>query len=70
MRARGVRVQYHRIIQSLRRIDRIGQVLRDHRVKARCKYHVKRPNALWHIDGHHKLIRWGIVIHGFIDGFL
>ncbi|KAG2364284.1 hypothetical protein BDR07DRAFT_1280150, partial [Suillus spraguei] len=33
------------------------------------KYHVKRPNVLWHVDGHHKLIRWGIVIHGFIDGF-
>ncbi|KAL4063011.1 hypothetical protein V8B97DRAFT_1843938, partial [Scleroderma yunnanense] len=24
---------------------------------------------LWHIDGHHKLIWWGIVIHAFIDGF-
>ncbi|KAI6006192.1 hypothetical protein F5J12DRAFT_721182, partial [Pisolithus orientalis] len=34
-----------------------------------CKYHVKWPNALWHMDGHHKLIQWGIVIHGFIDGF-
>ncbi|KAI5987282.1 hypothetical protein EDD15DRAFT_2173867, partial [Pisolithus albus] len=41
----------------------------DHCVKARHKYHIKQPNALWHIDGHHKLIRWGIVIHGFIDGF-
>ncbi|KAL4079798.1 hypothetical protein J3A83DRAFT_4086426, partial [Scleroderma citrinum] len=34
-----------------------------------CKYHIKWPNALWHIDGHHKLIWWGIVIHAFIDGF-
>ncbi|KAI9569823.1 hypothetical protein HD554DRAFT_2019662, partial [Boletus coccyginus] len=32
-------------------------------------YYVKCPNALWHIDGHHKLICWGIVIHGIIDGF-
>ncbi|ESK81644.1 hypothetical protein Moror_3251 [Moniliophthora roreri MCA 2997] len=24
---------------------------------------------MWHLDGHHKLIRWGIVIHGIIDGF-
>ncbi|KAI6114827.1 hypothetical protein EDD16DRAFT_1483344, partial [Pisolithus croceorrhizus] len=32
-------------------------------------YYVKWPNAVWHINGHHKLIRWGIVIHGFIDGF-
>ena len=22
----------------------------------------------WHIDDNHKLIRWGIVIHGGIDG--
>jgi len=26
--------------------------------------------SLWHIDGHHKLIRWRIVTHGGIDGFL
>ncbi len=28
-----------------------------------------RPNSVWHIDGHHKLIRWGIVVHGMVDGF-
>ncbi|KAI0087666.1 hypothetical protein BDY19DRAFT_892184, partial [Irpex rosettiformis] len=22
-----------------------------------------------HCDGHHKLIWWGIVLHGFIDGY-
>ena len=27
------------------------------------------PNALWHIDGHHKLIRWNMVVHGGIDGY-
>ncbi|KAF8835009.1 hypothetical protein BDN67DRAFT_913766, partial [Paxillus ammoniavirescens] len=32
-------------------------------------YSVPRSNYLWHIDGHHKLIWWGIVIHGMIDGF-
>jgi len=69
MRKNGVRIQYHRVIQSLCRIDCLGQALRDRRVKARRKYHVKRPNALWHIDGHHKLIQWGIVIHAFINGF-
>ena len=69
LRRHGVRVQYRRVAQSLRRVDRLGQVIRDCRVKRRQKYHVKRPNALWHIDGHHKLIRWGIVIHGIIDGY-
>lgn len=27
------------------------------------------PNAVWHIDGNHKLIRWRFVIHGGIDGY-
>jgi hypothetical protein len=27
------------------------------------------PNSLWHIDGHHSLIRWKFVVHGCIDGF-
>lgn len=33
-------------------------------------YLVSWINALWHINGHHKLIPWKIVIHGGIDGFL
>ena len=32
-------------------------------------YHVDGPNSLWHVDGHHKLIRWHMVIHGGIDGY-
>ena len=35
----------------------------------RRPYSVRGPNALWHIDGSHKLIRWRLVIHGGIDGF-
>ncbi|KAJ9122469.1 hypothetical protein QFC22_001895 [Naganishia vaughanmartiniae] len=31
-------------------------------------YHVPFPNSIWHIDGHHKLIRWKMVIQGGIDG--
>ncbi|KAF9232621.1 hypothetical protein BU15DRAFT_54820, partial [Melanogaster broomeanus] len=38
-------------------------------VKRRQRYYVKSQNTLWHIDGYHKLICWGIVIHGFIDRF-
>ena len=32
-------------------------------------YSVPWINSLWHIDGHHKLIPWKIVIHGGIDGY-
>ena len=35
----------------------------------RREYHVATPNSLWHIDGHHKLIRWRIIAHGRIDRF-
>ena len=69
LRKCGIHVQYHRVTQSVHRINCLGQVLQDRRVKTRCKYQVKWPNTLWHIDGHHKLIRWGIVIHRFIDRF-
>lgn len=31
-------------------------------------YNVKGPHHLWHMDGHHKLIRYRLVTHGCIDG--
>jgi hypothetical protein len=66
-----LRIQRHRVMDSLKRIDHLGQGLRQHigKKKERRPYHVPRPNALWHIDGHHKLIAWGIVIHGVADGY-
>lgn len=69
LRSRGIRVQKDRVYQALHRVDGLGQVLRQHTTIQRREYHVSRPNALWHCDGHHKLIMWGIVIHGFIDGY-
>lgn len=69
LQRQGYRVQFHRVLHSLRCLDHLGQILWSYRIKKRGKYYVKRPNALWHIDGHHKLIRWGIVIHGAVDGF-
>ena len=35
----------------------------------RRTYNVPRPHAMSHMDGYHKLIRWGFVIHGLIDGY-
>jgi hypothetical protein len=40
-----------------------------HQAITRRTYNVPGANALWHIDGHHSLIRWKFVIHGGIDGF-
>lgn len=65
----GIKVQKERIRRSLIRIDTLGQALRNHTAIDRREYKVPRPHALWHMDGHHKLIRWGIVIHGIVDGY-
>lgn len=32
-------------------------------------YKCAGPNAVWHHDGQHRLILFGIVIHAFVDGF-
>ena len=71
LRHHGLKVQKERIRASIGRVDRLGQKIRHRRTaKAqRKRYNVSRPNALWHIDGHHKMILWGIVIHGCIDGY-
>ena len=63
------RLQRHRVLASIVRVDGLGVILRRNHGIRRRKYRVSRPNALWHIDGHHKLILWGIVIHGIVDGY-
>ena len=68
----SLRIQRPRVIASINRVDKLGQGIRQQVVGkkiCRQKYIVPRPNALWHIDGHHKLIAWGIVLHGVADGY-
>lgn len=69
LRSRGIHIQRERVRESLRRIDPRGMRERFRAVLQRRKYSVQMPNSLWHIDGHHKLIRWRIVVHCGIDGF-
>lgn len=69
IRGLQLRIQRRRLIESQHQVDGTGVALRAHRAARRRTYRVPRPNALWHCDGHHKLIRWGFVIHGFIDGY-
>ncbi|KAH3829073.1 uncharacterized protein LOC127880799 [Dreissena polymorpha] len=65
----GHRVQRQRVADSLIRVDEAAVAMRwCHSIRRRV-YNVAGPNSLWHIDGNHKLIRWGFVIHGGIDGF-
>lgn len=65
----GVHVQRHRVRGAISRVDPLGSVLRRRQPVTRRRYNVPGPNSLWHIDGHHSLIRWGFVVHGGIDGF-
>jgi hypothetical protein len=69
LRNRGFRIQRRRVIKALRCVDGLGRRLRIRKALQRRKYHVRRPNVMWHLDGHHKMIKWGIVIHGMIDGY-
>lgn len=69
LRRYGLKVQRQRVRGALKRVDNLGTVLRKHRAVDRRKYSVPHSNYLWHLDGHHKLIRWGIVIHGIVDGY-
>ena len=68
LRSLGIRIQKQCVLNALQRVDRIGRLIRRRAVIQRQRYFTSRPNALWHCDGHHKLIKYGFVIHGFIDG--
>ena len=67
-------LQQDHVVASLYHIDQLGQGLQaieqlvGEKKQCMC-YHVPWPNALWHINGHHKLIKWGIVIHGVADRY-
>lgn len=65
----GLRIQRRRIRERLAKLDPENTALRWGVVVSRRKYFVPWPNSLWHLDGHHSLIRWKLVIHGCIDGF-
>ena len=71
LRHDNIHIQESRAIKCMRRVDYEGVIARSIELTTihRRKYNVKGTNALWHIYGNHKLIRWGIVIHGGIDGF-
>ena len=67
--AGGIRIPRQRVRDSILRVDPIGLHARCRNILHRRKYQVASPNALWHLDGYHKLIRWKLVVHGGIDGF-
>ena len=66
---RGIILPRTRIRAAIHRVDPENTALRRSITVRRRVYHVDGPNSLWHLDGHHKLIRWRLVTHGGIDGY-
>lgn len=56
--SQGIRVQRHRLRDSIKRVDPVGRRLRSLNSIHRRVYNVRSPLALWHMDGNHKLIRF------------
>ncbi len=64
-----MRVPRSRLHASIHRVDPINTTFRRNIAIRRRRYNANGANAVWHIDGNHKMIRWHFVIHGGIDGF-
>ena len=69
LRARGYVIPREAISASLLRVDptRVFERRTDN-LPQRIPYIVGCPNEIWHFDGNHKMIRWGFVISGCMDG--
>ncbi|KAE8246918.1 hypothetical protein A4X06_0g4822 [Tilletia controversa] len=68
LRCVGVRVSRERMRLAMQEVDPQQLQARWAKTIRRRDYYVPFVNSLWHVDGHHKLIRYKIVIHGGIDG--
>lgn len=64
----GVKVPRSALRASIHRVDHVNTINRSSRVINRRTYTAAHPNAVWHIDGMHKLIR-RFVVHAGVDGF-
>lgn len=67
--AAGHHITRERLRASVGRVDAAGRELRKQKAIKRREYNAAGPHHIWHIDGHHKLIKYGLVTHGCIDGF-
>ena len=65
----GVKVPRKEVRCSIHRVDHVNTVARRSVVIKRRTYSVPNPNAVWHIDGNHKMIRWRLLVHAGVDGF-
>ena len=69
LRSLNISVTRERLRESINRVDPAGREQRRHVQARRVEYNVAGPHHLWHVDGCHQLIKYGLVVHGGIDGF-
>ena len=60
LRANAIFVQNRRVLESMRRVDLDGVIMRSLHLQPihRRKYRFYGPGALWNVDTKRKLIRW------------
>ncbi|KAK7051514.1 hypothetical protein VNI00_004488 [Paramarasmius palmivorus] len=68
LRHLGHSVPRERVRASYERVQGMPAGMIHRRIHRRV-YRVAGPNALWHHDGQHNLIRYRVVIHAFVDGY-
>ena len=66
---RGIKVPRERLRSAIHRVDHDNTISRQTSVIRRRVYSTPCPNAVWHIDGNHKMIRWRMVVHAGVDGY-
>jgi len=67
--SQGLNCTRKRVREMIKSVDPDGAVIRQTRRLKRRIYEVDGSHDLWHIDGNHKLIKFGFVVHACIDGF-
>ena len=65
----GVNISKEHVRKALVDIDPEGVSMRKKKTIKRRTYETNGPFDVFHIDGNYKLKRFGVVIHGCIDGF-
>lgn len=66
---KGIKVTRQELRNSIHRVDHENTIARRSKTIKRRIYMAEHPNAVWHMDSHHKLIKWRFVTHAAIDGF-
>jgi len=70
LRSQGLRIPRAQLRASLQRVNPFPAIFQQNRRNYRVRrvYSNGGSNAVWHHDGQHGLISYGIVVHGFVDG--